>query len=314
MKVIKLSSVLLIATSLVLFFGCGKNDDNVTRPSADSLPKDTTYLLTTGYYWLEDSTEDYFYHDSIYYNAKNQIEKVIGYPPSPDDTVISLFYYNDDGAIEKLITEGVTRDYYFNYYFHYDGNKRLDRIIANGNTTGDTCFITYNAQGHITDITTISESAGSWRSHLTYFRGDNSKIDSFQCDYTFNQEPAYLRRLGVRLQTAVPGVASLENIDRSYLFLLATRQSPNFFLAVRGNFCFQKFLSPVDFNFMNGLRNDYFPNMPADYQYNDMNQPFSHVLSSFPDGRLHTYQYKESVGGVSSVKSSVRLEYIKEIK
>ncbi|UPK67366.1 hypothetical protein [Chitinophaga filiformis] len=309
MKVFKLSYALLIVTSLVVFFGCDKKDDNVIRPSVDSIPKDTTYLLTTGYYWMSDSTDYYLYRDSIYYNAKGQIEKVIGNPPFKDDTARSLFYYNDDGTIEKLITEGVKRGYYLNYYLHYDENKRLDRIIAKGNTSGDTCFITYNSQGHVTDITTVGESQGTVGSHLTYFRGDDNQIDSIQCDYGFNQPFALPRRLGLRLQTAVPGIASLENIDRSYLFLLATRLSPNFFLAVTGDFYFQKFLNPTDFSFMNGLRNDYFPTMPADYQYNDMNQPFSHVLSSFPDGRLHTYEYRESIGGVSSVKSSVRLEY-----
>ncbi|SHN24642.1 hypothetical protein [Chitinophaga sp. CF418] len=314
MKVINLPYALLIVTCMVLFSACSKKDNNVTRPLADLPPKDTTYLLTKGYYWIGDSTDEYFYRDSIYYNVKNQIEKVIGYPPFRDDTVTSLFYYNDDGAIEKLVTDGVRRGYYLNYYFHYDGNKRLDRIIAKGNTTGDTCFMTYDLQGHLTDVTTIPDAAGSWRSHLKYFRDNNNQIDSIQCDFGFDQPLASPRRLGVRLQTAVPGTASLETINRSYLFLLGTRLNPNLFLAVTNDFYIHKFLNPNDFSFKNGVKNDYFPTKPANYEYNDMNQPFSHVLSSFSDGRLHTYQYNESAGGVSSVKSSVRLEYTTEIK
>jgi hypothetical protein len=304
MKVINLSYALLIVMCPVLFFACSKND----KPA----PETGTNLLTTGHYWYGDTISGNLSdRDSIYYNAGNQIEKVISYPFYHEDTVTYVFSYNNDGALEKLISEGEIEGNSVDYYLRYDGNKRLDRLIAEGAMgITDTIFFAYDTHGHLTDISTVPDHPGYTKSHITYFRGDNNQIDSIQNDFTNDFAAAgSLRRVGIRLQTAAPGLTSLENINRSYLFLLATRLDLSLFVVNPfDNFYMHEFLSPADFTFRNGVRDDYYPNDPTDVN-DDMDQPFSHEASSFSDGRLHIYQYNKSTRGVSEVKSTARLEY-----
>jgi hypothetical protein len=282
----------------ILFFACKKDKDSIHLDTP--IPVDTTMRLTKAYFYSSiDTVGAPNNTDSIYYNAKNQIAKIV-YKPGSDAVVFS---YNDNGDLIKVSNVSDSAAKRQTYYLHYNLNKKVDSLTVTDSSENSPFMfksdLRYDPAGNLTYI--VSELRGdtteSSFSYTSYFR--SSKIDSIQSVFWINGGIT----VNVRHTAIDPsGARGRLNIDKSYLFMMAMRTGKLLFLASTDNVYFQQFLNPDDAVMDNGqIHNSYYGNFA----------PFTNKFSFNSNGTLRSHQYSKA-DGVISIKQTYKFEYAKK--
>jgi hypothetical protein len=291
-------SIILCA---VLLFACKKDNDG-TQVEDDHLPVDTTMRVTKGYnYEVHDTTQSPTYTDSIYYNEKNQIEKIVSQPGSDAHT----FSYNDDGLLIEMSFSNTAAQRTQKYYLHYNLNKKVDSLIIVVNEEITTInSMSYNAAGDLTKIRAEIPNGGDTviSAYITYFR--SNKLDSIYTDLPFG----LVRRINSQFTTAST-VNSRLTIDRSYLFMMAVRDYGGLFGEEQGNIYIQQFLNPDDAIMGKGKIGGY---DPLDGAPTHVFSSFSNQFSYNGDNTLRFHQFSQTFNGKTYGMKSYKFEYSKK--
>lgn len=151
----------LLALCIVTLAACSKKDNTTTeivKPATVSLPvKVWYYVAGTDYTDAELSDNSLYTYDTIYYNSKNQVEKVVMYlVDSPADSVVYQFEYNSDGNLTMMSDYSTNSSYVYgqNYYLYYNSAKKVDSIDISSGLYTDWYGIKmkYDSKDHLESI------------------------------------------------------------------------------------------------------------------------------------------------------------------
>lgn len=282
----------LMLLSLSFLFACSKTDDTNTET------EDPAVLVKADYYpgWA-DTSGLAVYSDSIYYNDKNQIEKVIS--RTSTDSIVYLFTYNSNDLLTKLTARGA-KWWHQDYNIYYSADNRVDSLnmLDSSNTTGGIIAMKsklyYDQNDSLSSITTdLFQEGGSYRVYKRqYTRKGNGDIDSINIQANVaDNEVAYERNIHPSAILS-PVNKNMQQLNPAYLFLLATRVQLYLFTANSQNIFMQHLLCPGNNLFNDGTFNNiHF--LPQTSDSTRMGQTYINTCALNGDGTVKTYQYVE---------------------
>jgi hypothetical protein len=272
----------LFAAAVLSFSACKKDDKPSQHSQEESGPaKEGLFTRADYYFRLSDSaTMKPWHSDSIYYNTKYQISKVVD-NNSGDQIINYMFTYNTDGTIAAMKVRSAA-DYKQDYRFYYK-DSRIDSFVVYDSAAINpapllyTNKATYNAQSALERIT--MREAGKIVYSIVYNR--STRLDSIRAN--FGSDGA----IGYRTMHVAAGVAPvnalLAGLDPAYKLLLAVRQD-QYLTSIGSNTLFlHDFLSPGDPVFNDGVFT----------KGNDLvGKSYKHTYTA--DSKIKTYRYLEA--------------------
>lgn len=240
----------------IFVISCQKNDSTITTPT---LPIDTitpVLKLKKVYCWSgnNDTLNTADNIDTIYYNGKNQLDKVVSLHNGGFFTEVATYriYYNDANNISSIAATGTYNGdanefYHADYRFVYNTAGKLDSLHTHWFHFGTTTFSTfkYDNNGDLSDIYLYGHHLFSedWflNSHTNYFRNTNRKIDSINIS-TEPDVPGYNRSFKYLT------VNTMDTPDKIYLLTVQLRDDPSFNFALQNNgiLFLHQFVNPND--------------------------------------------------------------------
>jgi hypothetical protein len=288
-KIINLASGSLLLLSLSFFFACNKDE----APDTEN-PNPATLTRADYYPGWADTSGVAVYSDSIYYNDKNQVVKVVGRGAS--DTIVYLFTYNSNDLLSKMTARG---GIWWNqdYNIFYGANNRIDSLNMEDNSGtlgifGMKSKLSYDANNILLSIATeIIQEGGSYTIYKRrYARKSNGAIDSINIQ-ALDQFAVTSERNIHPATTVSPVNKSMEKFNPAYAFLLATRVQLYLFTANSQNIFMQNILCPQDNLFNDGTVNRiYFSNQKVD---SIKTQTYKNTCTLNADGSVKVFQYAE---------------------
>ena len=294
MKIKQLFFILSIVSGTVLLFACKKDSDPTNSPEDTDV-----VLLTKVYSSMLDTSGPALNSDSIYYNTKNQIVKVVHTPGSE----VYNFSYNDDG---DLLTVNILSSNEYGgqtYKLYYNNKKTLDSliIIELGTPVTIRSTMNYDMAGGLTNVLTdyLMQGTGDRWFQTTYFR--SSKLDSIHSDFIYQN-----KRINSHFSAGTSTVNKPVIIDKAYLFMMAIRMDKYLFISDGNNIYLQQFLNPKDNLMSNGELAIYdLSDSSSIHTFNEV----ENIFTFNSDSTLRTYQYAEIVNGKSYGRSAYKFDY-----
>lgn len=294
--------------SLPFFFACTKDE------APDTENENPATLTRADYYpgWA-DTSGVAVYSDSIYYNDKNQVVKVVARGAS--DTIEYLFTYNSNDLLSKMTARG---GIWWNqdYNIFYGANNRIDSLNIADNSGTQGIFelkskLAYDENNILLSIVTelIQEGGSYTRYKRRYERKSNGEIDSINIQI-FEPSALLMERNIHPAATVSPVNKSMEKFNPAYAFLLATRVQLYLFTPSSQNIFMQNILCPKDNLFNDGTINSiYFSGQQVD----SINmQTYKNAVSLNADGSIKVFQYTELPVLASANDFTVKCYYTAE--
>ncbi|PSL23045.1 hypothetical protein [Chitinophaga ginsengisoli] len=290
MKIINPALGSLLLLSLSLLFACNKDEVPDTE-------NETPATLTRADYYPggTDTSGVAFYSDSIFYNDKDQVVKVVTHGTYD---IVYLFTYNSNDLLSKMTARGST---WWNqdYNIFYGPNNRIDSLNMEDNSGTFGIFemkskLSYDGNNVLLSIATerIQEGSSYTIYKRRYVRKSNGEIDSINIQ-SFNQLAfSYENERNIHPATVVSPVnKSMQKFNPAYAFLLATRVQLYLFTSNSQNIFMQNILCPKDNLFNDGTVNRiYFSNQKVD---SIKTQTYKNVCTLNADGSVKAFQYTE---------------------
>lgn len=292
------SKNLIFILSVILFLSCEK-DKNAVQPDTP-IPVDTTVRLSKAYYYnIADTTGVPANTDSICYNEKNQIEKII-YQPGADALVFS---YNDDGNLMKVSNVSAIAAKKQTYYLHYNLNKKVDTLtVADSSEVAPFMFksrLSYDPAGNLVNIFTNFSSDGHEGGYANISYSRSTKLDSIQS--------VYIDKGSINILYTAPdpsGARGHLNVDKAYLFTMAVRSYKFLIHPMVVNNYMQQFLNQDDAIMNNGRIN-------VSEAGATNSTSFTNKFSFNSNGTLRNHQYTE-INSSSALWMTYRFEYARK--
>jgi len=304
-KIINPALGALLLLSLSFLFACNKDETPDTE-------NETPATLTSADYYpgWADTSGVAIYSDSIYYNDKNQVVKVVARGAS--DTIVYLFTYNSNDLLSKMTARGGT---WWNqdYSIFYGVNNRIDSLNIEDNSGTLGIFemkskLSYDGNNILLSIATelIQEGSSYTVYKRRYARKNNGDIDSINIQ-AFNQFALTSER-NIHPAATVSSVnKSMEKFNPAYAFLLATRVQLYLFTANSQNIFMQNILCPKDNLFNDGTLNRvYISDQKVD---SIKTQTYKNTCTLNTDGSVKVFQYAELPVFTSANDFTVKCHY-----
>jgi hypothetical protein len=309
----KLSNLFPVLLS-ILMFSCQKDDTNNTTTPTDPVVKPAK--LKKVYAWLDNkdtltAPDDI---DTIYYNSKDQIEKVVSARTAYSSGIaIYQISYNTNGSISKIQSSGTDNFYHADYTFIYNSSAQLDTLKTSWYYFGTNIFSTfkYDANGDLSDVYLYGHryptNALYVDSHTSYYRNASRKIDSINTlmDPEF---PNFNRSFKYTPTNTV------NTIDKTYLLTVQLRFDPqfNFGTLNSGVLYLHQFMNPNDNLFSSGTEDGHDMPQPPYNSTSNYVSPFYHTYLLYPNKQIHTLipYYHLYPNTTPQPQTTMRFEYL----